>query len=303
MKAYVTEFLSAYPYDDEAKAAMLGALSKIEHTDGGSAEISAILALYKASKDCSFSSLLERFRSLAAGAEVKAHVADLLLCILLSGVLRLHYMAQGLSDTLFWDTMWDLYYKAVECKLICGYYGCFVTAWFDRYYNLSRFALGRFQFELDTCKYAYQKDGLSLSVGAPIIGVHIPRSGVSLSREVLDESYALAYAFFKKEFGEAPVAFICNSWLLFERHRDMLPPTSGICRFMGDYDIVRSGFFDDYGEVWRLFDKFYEGDLKRLPADTTLRRAYLSLMERGEKTGWGEGVFFYESYLRSSAGR
>ena len=151
---------------------------------------------------------------------------------------------------------------------------------------------------LDAYRRDYEKEGLLLSPDSLAIGVHIPRSGVSLSREVLNESYAKASVFFKEQLGGAPVAFTCDSWLLFERHKEMLPPSAGICRFMADYDIIHSREYENYSETWRLFDKFYEGDPSALPADSTLRRAYIRLMERGEKTGAGVGVFFYEHYLR-----
>ena len=298
MKNYVQAFLDAYPYDEEAKREVLLALEKLSLNADALAEIEDIVEAYRKNKDCGFASMLERARAAFEKAEVEKHLGDLLFCILLSEPLLSHYRAHKIPEQIFWDTMYDHYYKAVECKLVCGHYGNFVTFWFDRYYNLTRFALGRFQFEITRFGYAYEKGGLSLSPDSLAIGVHIPRSGVSLSREVLNESYARAAVFFKEQLGGAPVAFTCDSWLLFDRHKEMLPPSAGIRRFMADYDIVHSREYDNYGEVWRLFDKFYEGDISALPADTTLRRAYIRLMERGEKTGAGVGVFFYEHYLR-----
>ncbi|MBO7150179.1 MAG: DUF5596 domain-containing protein [Clostridia bacterium] len=298
MKNYVQAFLDTYPYDEEAKREVLTALDKISQNAEGFAEINAILDAYEADKDCHFGSMLKRARAAFAKAEVGEHLGELLFCILLSKPLLGHYRAQGIPEQIFWDTMYDHYYKAVECKLVCGHYGNFVTYWFDRYYNLTRFALGRFQFEVNRFGHTYERDGLSLSPDSPVIGVHIPRSGASLTREALDESYAKASVFFKEQLGDAPIAFVCDSWLLFERHKEMLPKTAGICRFMADYDIIESRLYENYGEVWRLFDTFYEGDLSALPADTTLRRAYIELMRRGEQTGCGVGVFFYEQYLR-----
>ena len=298
MKNYVQAFLDAYPYDEEAKREVLSALKRIFQNADALSEMEDILETYRQNKDCAFASMLARARAIYEKVEVGQHIGDLLFCILLSEPLLSHYRAHKIPEQIFWDSMYDHYYKAVECKLVYGHYGNFVTFWFDRYYNLTRFALGRFQFEITRFGYTYEKEGLSLSPDSLAIGVHIPRSGVSLSREVLNESYARAAVFFKEQLGGAPVAFTCDSWLLFDRHKEMLPPSAGIRRFMADYDIVHSREYENYGEVWRLFDKFYEGDISALPADTTLRRAYIRLMERGEKTGAGVGVFFYENYLR-----
>jgi hypothetical protein len=74
----------------------------------------------------------------------------------------------------------------------------------------------------------------------------------------------------------------------------MLKDSSNILAFMNDYDLVASGEYDNYNEVWRLFDKNYDGDPSHLPTDSTLRRAYVDLISRGEKTGWGKGVFVFK---------
>ena len=64
---------------------------------------------------------------------------------------------------------------------------------------------------------------------------------------------------------------------------------------MNDYDIVSSGEYSNYNEVWRLFDKNYDGDPSHLPTDSSLRRAYAELISRGERTGWGKGVFAFKT--------
>ena len=62
---------------------------------------------------------------------------------------------------------------------------------------------------------------------------------------------------------------------------------------MDDFDVFTSGEYSNYSEIWRLFDTEYDGDPDHLPANTSLRRAYVDLIRRGEKTGWGKGVFEY----------
>ena len=74
---------------------------------------------------------------------------------------------------------------------------------------------------------------------------------------------------------------------------EMLKSDSNILAFMNDYTLVASGEYGSYGEVWRLFDKNYDGDPSHLPTDSSLRRAYVDIISRGERTGWGKGVFIY----------
>jgi hypothetical protein len=64
---------------------------------------------------------------------------------------------------------------------------------------------------------------------------------------------------------------------------------------MGDFDIYVSGEYSNYAEIWRLFDVGFDGDVSHLPKDSSLRRAYIDLISRGEKTGWGKGVFLYKT--------
>ena len=66
---------------------------------------------------------------------------------------------------------------------------------------------------------------------------------------------------------------------------------SNLLSFMNDYDIFTFGEYSNYAEIWRLFDTDFDGDPTHLPTDSSLRRAYVDLVSRGEKIGWGRGVF------------
>jgi hypothetical protein len=63
---------------------------------------------------------------------------------------------------------------------------------------------------------------------------------------------------------------------------------------MDDYDIFKSGEYENYEESWRLFDTEYTEDHTKLPADSSLRRAYIQMMDAGEKTGWGKDIYLYK---------
>ena len=141
----------------------------------------------------------------------------------------------------------------------------------------------------------YEKNGLILPAGSRVIKVHIPRTGGRLDAENRKRSYAMAAKFFAERYSLDPVVFYCSSWLLFPKHEEIMKEGSNLLAFIRDYDVFEAGEYADYKEIWRLFDMDYTEDHSKLPADTSLRREYIKMMERGEKTGWGKGIYLYKS--------
>ncbi len=295
MNAYLNEFLELFDYPAEARSALLTAHGQIGVSANAAPRFAALLEAYDKDKDLDYTAIIEEMSALCEKAGVPAYTGHTLLFICLSRRLRERYREQGIADDIWQDTMLDLKYKLIECHLVHGIWGTFVAKWNDGFFNMTRFALGRLQFELKPFGYTYEKDGVTLTPDSLVINTHIPRSEQPLNRESVREAYAKAAQFFKKQLQGAPVAFYCSSWLLFEKHCEMLKPTSNIYRFMKDFDIVDTGEYQDYTEVWRLFDKFYAGDPDGMPADSSLRRAYIDLMKRKEKTGWCKCLFHYQS--------
>ena len=159
---------------------------------------------------------------------------------------------------------------------------------------MSRFGFGLLQFEMTILRAHYEKNGIVLEPDHPVINVHIPRTGAKLDRESMRDSYRQASEFFKTQFQDKPIVFRCRTWFLYPRNLEFLSPQSNLYAFYADYDIIEQGTFDDYEEAWRIFDKNYDGDVSKLPQDTSLRRAYAEWIRKGEKMGWGIGVFIYD---------
>lgn len=59
---------------------------------------------------------------------------------------------------------------------------------------------------------------------------------------------------------------------------------------MKAYDIYRTG--EEDGDLWRIFNRMYEGDVTVLPEDTSMQRAYKNWLAAGNHAGWGEGIFY-----------
>ena len=293
MRDYITCFLAEYDYPEEAKKVLLQAYDAILSSEKG-AVFSSLQETYAQGGTPDPNAILQEMKTISEAAGVHEYTGALLLLICYSRQLKEYYKAANLSQEIFKATMFDLKYKLMECKYVKNVWGTFVAPWLAGYFNLSRFAFGKLQFEIHAFKDEYHKNGLSLTPGSKVINVHIPRTGGRLDEESRKKSYAMAAEFFAKRYGMDPIVFYCNSWLLFPKHEEIMKEGSNLLSFIRDYDIYMAGEYEDYGQVWRLFDMDYTADHSKLPADTSLRREYLKMMDVGEKTGWGKGIYLYK---------
>ena len=289
MREYLERFMTGCGYPDEARKELLSAFDKLK-TD---TDFYSLINAYADSYNVDYTAALASVREIALGVGVHKYTAELLLFLCYTQALQKHYENAGIPLDIYRNTVLDLKYKLDECKCVYGVWGSFVAYWFPGFFKLERFALGRLQFELVSLGTDYSEDGVVLTPDSKVINVHIPRTCTPLSEGAVTESYRLAAEFFRPLLGDK-IAFICNSWLLFPRHNEMLSETSNIRYFISDYELISHGEYKDYSETWRLFDTMYSGDIERLPADTSLRRAYVELIKRGEHTGWGKGIFIYK---------
>ncbi|MGN0400549.1 MAG: acyltransferase domain-containing protein [Blautia sp.] len=234
------------------------------------------------------------FRDLEQSADscgVSPYTLHLLFLAGLSRKTRKLYRERKIPESIFRDSMKDLYWKLLECYKLYGIWGTFVAEWMPWWFELRRFALGRFQYELIEFEDIYEKNGVSLHPGDKVVQVHIPSAG-PLKREEYLKSYKIAAEFYKDVFGNGPVIFFCESWLLFPKHRKFLPETSNILGFMSDYYIYKEEYTNQ--DLWRIFYKDCKKMPKELPEDTRLQRAYKSWLMTGHTGGVGFGIFPFQ---------
>ena len=256
-----------------------------------SAEFSALVSAYEEQGAAfDFSPALQRLKSISVSVGVHEYTAAMLYFLCLTREWRRLCACQKIDDDVWHDSAMDLKYKLWECKAVKGVVGTFVGAWFPRFFKLERFALGRLQFETIVLGEECRLNGKVLSSGTTVLNVHIPRTGMRLIYEEVCEAYQKARVFFRQKFAFETPAFVCHSWLLYPLHQKMLSNDSNILKFINDYTLVKTGQYDNYSELWRLFDCEIKEDFGLLPQDTSLRREYVSLMLRKEKSGWGFGV-------------
>ena len=290
MRKYLEEFMAECEYPAVASRDLLTAFDMLDAECHD--ELFLLISEYGQSYDIDYLAALDSMKELSVRAKIHEYTGALLLFLCYTRALREYYREAGIPDYIFRDSVLDLRYKLDECLCVYGVAGSFVAKWFSGFFRLERFALGRLQFEIVSFGADHTVDGIAITPDTRVLNVHIPRTQERLDHASVLESYRLAADFYRPILGDK-IAFVCSSWLLFPRHREMLREGANLLEFMNDYDVYASGEYQGYGEVWRLFDRAYDGDVSHLPDNTSLRRAYVGLIERGEKTGWGKGVFIY----------
>ena len=290
MRDYLTRFLTDFEYDPADAAFLLSAYDKLTAHDEARELFGQAVAAYEADINCDYNALTAQVKKASRLVGVHNHTADLLLFICLSRHLQKLYAERGIDPAIFHDSMLDLRYKLEECKLVRGITGMFVAFWMPGWFKMTRFALGRLQFEVVDFGREYQNGNVTLTKESKVLNMHIPRSGQPLSKELYEDSFSRAKAFFKDQLPDGKVPFVCHSWLLYPEQSDFLPAHSNVRRFMEEFEIL-SWDHSDGESLWCLFDT-NERNPARLPTNSTLRRAYVERLLGGGRVGWGYGILF-----------
>ena len=236
--------------------------------------------------------LLEEIRIAAEGAKIPHESASLLFFLLCMQPLKAQYDRMGLSEDYYAGVARDLRSKLNECYAVKGIWGSFVSPWFAGFFALTRFVIGRLQYEIIQMPDCISADGKYCFHGQTAVNMHIP-SGCPLDMEQVHASMAEAAQFFAHHFPDGKVLFHCNSWLLFPGHYEMLPPSSRIRQFMEEFTIIRVNIYQSKPDLWRIFKTFDTEDPAKLPQETSLQRAYARWLQDGKPVGAGLGIRYY----------
>lgn len=290
MRKYLLDFFRDFEYEAHDSDFLLFSYDRIMGREDTRAVWNEALNMYERDINCDYDLIISLAQEVAQRLDMHRYTAELLIFICLSKHLRQLYTERGIDLAIFHNTMLDLKYKLDECKAVKGIIGSFVCFWFDRFYKLERFGLGRLEFEVDSFGRHYERDGFVLTPDSKAINVHIPRTLTHLTPESCDRAFAMAKSFFADQV-DSPTPFICHSWMLYPDNKLILPEDNNVHRFMSRFDIFESADDPNLEDLWRLFDTD-EKNPARLPADTRMKRAYISRLKEGLPLGWGHGVFF-----------
>jgi hypothetical protein len=210
--------------------------------------------------------------------------------------LRARYEKAGIPDAIFLKSMEDFRCKLLECKACHDVWGNATADWHCGFFTMDRFGLGRMQYN----HIAFRQDeyafgDLKIVKGDRVLAMPIPSMG-PMPFNVRIDSYKKAFEFYQErgELRNGLLVVTCRSWLLFPKHREMLPEKSNIVSFLDDFDIVDSGETEKFGDDWRVFEKYAFLPPEQWPRDTVLRKAYAELICSGQKAGYGDGVLLFD---------
>ncbi len=296
MREYILDLMNELGFDKEAQESLLADFDKIEANAEAKKEFYDCIASYEADINVDYNTLLTNAEKAGEKAVVHKYSAGLLVFMCMSKHLKECYIKEGIDLQIWHDSMLDLKWKLWECKAVKGIWGSFVAWWFPGFFNMTRFALGRLQFDFAKYGNTYSDEEFDLKPDTQIIGIHIPRTMTPFDKASREDAYARAREFFGPRLNGAPMVFTCYSWLLYPAYRDIIPEKSNTRSFMDDFKII--GQYDDkegeYNDAWRLFDMDQPKDLNEYPENTSLRRAIKKYLIEGGRTGEGLGIFKME---------
>ena len=297
MKKYLEQFLKDFEYKDSDAQFLLGEYDKIAGNWSSNDQFNKIIAEYEKSiKIDYYNDVLVKAQNAGNNVGVHPYTSGLLIFMCLSKHLKKLYLEKGISEEIYHNSMLDLRYKLEECKLVKNIIGSFVAWWFPGFFDMTRFALGRLQFELSTYNGEdYEKNDKKVTKGDIVIGVHIPRSETPITKEATDDAYEQAAKFFADQIPNKQIVFVCHSWLLYKATLEVFPKHTNTYRFIHEFDVTwethdKEG---EYNDAWRLFDMDYTGKVEDYPENSSMRRAYKQYLLDGGKTGEGFGIIMY----------
>ena len=294
MRSDIAALMERLTFPAEATETLLLSFDRIAENAVAAAWWRRLVARYEETVSCHYKQMLEDAKSLGATLGIHEYAMGMLLFLCLGKKLRERYAARGIDESIYYNSMMDLRYKLEECRLIHGEVGSFVAFWFPGFFDLTRFALGRLQFEVVKLKASYTVGDVVLPEQAKAINIHIPRTGGKLDHGDVLAAYAMAAEVFGAEFADQPIVFTCESWMLDPWHEEVLSPDSNMVAFLKDFKIVEVKPYVGYKNAWRIFDRAIGEDIDALPAGTSLQRAYVDKMKRGEPLHYGRGVFIWK---------
>lgn len=291
--SYIENLAKRLLYPTEAIEFLFSAAMKVNATREASVSFNEALWAFEKS-NWSFDGMKYRFLRISELTALCEYTVAMLFLMSACEDLEKRYSEAGYDNSLFIDTMSDLRFKLIECKTVKGVWGTFVASWYPGFFNMTRFALGRFQYEKREYSHdCYGVGGHFVRRGDTVLNFHIPSSGVSLKDEIRYDSYRRARDFFFPE-AEGAVPFVCSSWLLWPEYESYIPDGLNLKRFRHDFTVVATSESDTFSNAWRVFGDKAELPASELPRDTAQRRLFAEYCESGKKHGHGYGVFLFD---------
>ncbi len=290
-QVFLVNLMKKIEFPEEAEGVFLELYQRIVKDSAFTERMKELVHLFMEKE---YGKAFEDTDRLAEDMGIHEYTMSMLLLLLCTEPLYGHYQGKGLPEQLFLDTMKDLTYKLNECKQVYDIWGNFVRSWYPGFYEMTRFALGRMQYEYEEFKLEeFKKGGITVRKGDRVINMHIPSCG-AFTWDIRLDSYRKAYEFYKGDFNGKPIPMVCDSWLLYPGHREFLPERLNIRGFMNDFSYIEGFTRESFEDAWRVFGSDFKKAPEDLSRETSLQRAYAEHLEKGGKTGTGYGIFLFD---------
>ena len=204
------------------------------------------------------------------------------------------YKKNNISDEIFYNTITDIKRKFIEGKDLHGIVGTPAEVWQRGFFNLTRFALGYFQYDvnyLSPCDY--NGFGANIKKGDIVPRIHMPSGGDFSSASRLN-SYKLAYEFFKgKTFNDKLFVMKADTWFLYPEYEEIFPK-GNIHDFRREVDLVGSEEFDTLSIAFRIWGTKKDLPTEQLPEDTSMQRGFKKHILDKKPFGWGYSFIVFD---------
>lgn len=289
-RKYILKLIQSYYFPEKAIKEFLQAYDKIQSCDESNRIFEQQIRIYEHDIMFDYAGAFQNIKNACSISGAREETGVLVFIICLTEHLSQLYQKNNIDSALFDGIIMDIKSKNEECYMMRGVYGTFVNEWFVRFFDLTKFVLGRLQFELRYIPFDIVLDDKKIKKDTLAIGVHIP-SGRPLVFEECEESFKAAYDMFLPLFDNDTVIFYCGSWLLAPDNRKLLNPDSNIVKFMDFFRVFPADTSIEH-DFWRIFGKQDCSDIKKLPRDNSLRKIYAECAEKGEIPLAGRGIFY-----------
>lgn len=186
------------------------------------------------------------------------------------------YQAKGISDEIFVETMKCFTRFMDECGRMHGRLFFDRGWWTYRQISMSLFRIGALEYEF------------RVQEGEQVLSLHIP-SDADLSPESVDRSLAQAEDFFRIYYpAYAYSRYICDSWLLSPKLKELLPEGSRILAFQERFRLL-SADPEAPGFIQWIFQTPSDTEVRILPERTSLQRRTKALLLSGGSIGAAYG--------------
>lgn len=297
MRDYLKSFFEEFEYNTADRVTLALAYEKIIECTAARERFTALISGYERDVKAISDESVKDIDTISSKSGVHTYTVALLAVICMSRAMRTRLARLGVSKRIITQTLFDFKWKCDRCRSVHGITGTDSFTWHVRFLELKIFGIGRLQFELKQFPYEdYTNGDKCIKQGAPVLYVHIPDDGTQLEEKYCNAAYRDAKKFFCSLLGVKNIPFVCNSWLLFPKNTEYLPPKSNIVKFMSKYDIFKVEYCrkDRIGSILFIFGVKPETEFSALPEKTSLQRAYKKHLLEGGRMGNGIGVFFLE---------